>query len=73
MRIGDGRKYARDLIYEQWRADTAGRAEDRALEASAMCFGPEDQILCAATLWARDVAGWKTVECILVLGASESV
>ena len=38
-----------------------------------MCFGPEDKILCAATSWARDVDGWKTVECILDSGTSESV
>ena len=47
--IGEGRKYARDVIHERWRAEVAGRTEDRALEASAMCFGPEDKILCAAT------------------------
>ena len=50
VRIGDGRKYAREVIHEQWCVDTASRAEDRALEAGAMLFGPEDVIVFRAIL-----------------------
>ena len=49
VKIGDGGKYARGVLDEWWRADGAGNLEDNRLEAHAMCFGPEDKILCAAT------------------------
>ena len=73
VEIREGRKYARNVLQEKWRAGMAGRGEDRALEASAMCFGPEDKVLCATTAWQSDVDGWKTVECIFDSGASELV
>ena len=57
VKIGDGVKYARGILDEWWRADRAGRLEDKRLEAHAMCFGPEDNILCAATSWQKDVDG----------------
>ena len=73
VKIGDGGKYARGVRDEWWRADRAGRLEDKRLEAHAMCFSPEDMVLCAATSWQQDVDVWKTVECIRDSGASESV
>ena len=53
VKISQGRKFARGIAEEQWHADMAGRVEYRVLEASAMCFGPEDKFLCAATSWQR--------------------
>ena len=73
VKIGDGGKYARGVLDERWQADRAGRLEDKRLDAHATCFGPEDKILCAATSWQKDVDGWKTVDCLLDSGASESV
>ena len=69
----DGRKYARKILQEKGEEFHEADREDRVLKSGVMCFTPEDQVLCAATAWQSEVAGWKCLECILDSGASESV
>ena len=69
----DGRKYARKILQEKGEEFNEADREDQVLKSGVMCFTPEDQVLCAATAWQSEVAGWKCVECILDSGASESV
>ena len=73
----DGRKYARDVLhdrFEDWKTKEEDLQVATRAESGLHCFGPEDKILCHVSPWMSSGAdGWRTVECILDSGASESV